>query len=133
MTLLLILVFLVCSILCIKIYFAVIDSVPESEADSNALKKEFRAAMRSEDARAFAEKMEARGIKLADELLKLSNSNQDCLGISPSFPREFDIVLDAAGFRGQVALGAWSVLRRLQEKEAIKVVVVPEPEPEPEP
>ena len=127
MTLLLILVFLVCSILCIRIYFAVMDSVPESEVDS--LKTEFRAAMRSEDARAFAEKMEARGIKLEDELLKLSNSNQDCLGISPSFPREFDIVLDAAGFRGQVALGAWSVLRRLQEKEAIKVVVVPEPYP----
>ena len=39
MTLLLILVFLVCSILCIKTYFAVIDNVSESEIDINDLKK----------------------------------------------------------------------------------------------
>ena len=81
---------------------------------SPELLNEFRDAMA--EGKPLSDRVEKRGMELADAILA-SNSE----GFK-RFPRKMYVRLDAAGFRGQVALGAWSVLRRLVEKEKIKIV-----------
>ena len=79
------------------------------------------AAMNSKEAQKLADKMENRAKELAE---RIKNSEA---GVHPAVPREFDLVLDAAGFRCQVAVGALLVLSHflsakvsLKEKPSLK-------------
>jgi len=59
---------------------------------------------------AFYEKISARGQELAAQF------ERDPHLLGQDFPKEIDIVLPAAGFRGQYVCGMWSVLRHLQTR-----------------